>query len=62
MDWELSNTRKKKQADQHEKHRKELWIGVAIGVSSAETTKNKLSAAAWASEVLKSFDEVFKNG
>jgi len=41
-------------------YRRELWIGVAIGVASAINSSSKESPGKWADEALKDYDVTFK--
>lgn len=40
-------------------YRKELWIGVAAGVSAASNSTNPDTPVKWADKALKAFDERF---
>lgn len=40
-------------------YRKELWVGVAIAVARAESSRNVVVVSNWADAVLAGFDKTF---
>ena len=46
---------------EHELVRKELWTRVACAYVESSNSINKTGAATWADQVLKDFDERFKD-